>query len=118
MRIATALSVSLLLACAPIASASAQGVSVDVKLGTPHTVVAYSSDRFGDWHTNYKKWTPKTMYVVNGKYYDHKTSGARAVAVYKKGNDYFLPPQDNDWVGKDKRYNYKNKPIDEDYRRP
>ena len=29
-----------------------------------------------------------------------------------------MPPQDNDWVGKDKRSNYKNKPTDEDYHRP
>jgi hypothetical protein len=116
MRIATALSFSLLLACAPIASASAQSVSIDLKLGPARTVAAYSSEQFGDWHTSYKQWTPKTMYYVNGQYYDHTTKGARAVAVYQKGGKYFLPPQDNAWVGKDKRYNYKNKPTDEDYR--
>ena len=119
MRIATALSFSLLLASAPIMSASAQsGVSVDVKLGPARTVAPYSSEKFGDWHTNYKNWTPTTMYYTNGQYYDHKASGARTVVVYKKGSTYFMPPQDNDWVGKDKRYNYKNKPTDEDYHRP
>ena len=82
MRIATALSFSLLLACAPIVSASAQsGVSVDLKLGPARTVVSYSSDKFGDWHTSYKNWTPKTMYYVGGHYYDHKAAGARAVMV-------------------------------------
>ncbi len=91
-------------------------VSVNLKLGPERTVAPYSSEKFGDWHTNYKQWTPKTMYYVNGHYYDHKTTGARTVSVYQKGGNYFLPPQDKDWVGKDKRYNYKNKPTDEDYR--
>jgi hypothetical protein len=118
MRLTTAaLSLSLLFSSAPIAAASAQGVSVSVKLGPERAVRSYSSDKYGDWHTNYKKWTPTTVYYTNGHYYGKKTDGSRAVMVYKKGSDYFLPPKDNDWVGKDKRYNYDRKPIDEDYNR-
>jgi hypothetical protein len=116
MRLATvAVSLSLLFAGAPIAPAAAQGVGITVKLGPERTVRPYSSDKYGDWHTNYKKWTPTTLYYNDGHYYGKKGPGSRAVMVYKKGNDYFLPPHESDWVGKDKRYNYSRKPNDEDY---
>jgi hypothetical protein len=101
----------------PASSASAQGVSVSLRLGNERTVSAYSSERSGDWHANYKQWEPTTLYVNNGKYYDKQSKGSRAVVVYHKDNDYFLPPQDKKWVGADQRYNYKHKPTTEDYNR-
>ena len=119
MRLSTLLSLSALVCCIPIASAPAQraGVSVDIHLGRARTVTAYSSSRSGEWRTNYKQWKPTTLYVTNGQYYDKQTRGSRAVVVYRKDNDYFLPPQDKKWVGKDKRYDYKHKPNNEDYNR-
>ena len=119
MRLVTVLSLSLLFSGIPIASAPAQavGVSVDLKLGNVRTVSAYSAERSGDWHTNYKSWKPTTLYVTNGQYYDKQTKGSRAVMVYRNSNDYFLPPQDKAWVGADKRYNYKRQPTDDDYAR-
>jgi hypothetical protein len=119
MRLSTLLSLSALVCCIPMASAPAQGagVSINLRLGNQRTVSSYSSERSGDWRTNYKHWTPTTLYVTNGQYYDKNTRGSRAVVVYRKDKEYFLPPQDKKWVGADKRYNYKHRPTDEDYNR-
>jgi hypothetical protein len=119
MRISTLVSLSVLAACIPITRAPAQsvGVSIGIHLGPERVVANYSSARSGDWRTNYQQWQPTTLYVVNGRYYDNQTRGARAVVVYRHQNDYFLPPQDKKWVGVDKRYNYKNKPRSADYGR-
>lgn len=117
MRLIKAATLAALVCFLPLAAAPAQGVGVTVRLGNERTVVAYSPERHGDWQTSYKSWKPTTVYSVNGHYYDKQTRGARAVAVYHKDNEYFLPPQDSKWVGKDKRYNYKRRPTDEDYNR-
>jgi hypothetical protein len=90
-------------------------VQVNARLGPPVGVVAYSRDRWGDWRSNYRRWTPVTLYVVDGRYYQRNVRGARAVLVYRHGNEYFLPPQERAWVGVDRRYNYKRRPIDDDY---
>ena len=113
------MALSALVCCAPLANARAQGVgvSIGVQLGTARVVSNYSSERSGDWRTNYKQWEPTTLYVNNGQYYDKESKGSRAVVVYKKDNDYFLPPQDKKWVGVDKRYDYKHKPTNADYNR-
>lgn len=119
MRLIKALALSALICFVPAARASAQvGVSVGLKLGNERVVAAYSPERYGAWQASYKSWKPTTVYAVNGHYYDKSTKGSRAVVVYRKGSDYFMPPQDEKWVGADKRYNYKRKPVDEDYRRP
>jgi hypothetical protein len=117
MRLSRVVSLAVLACCIPLATAPAQGVSIGVKLGTARSVVSYSSTRDGEWRTSYKQWQPKTMYVVNGQYYDKSSRGSRAVVVYQHNNDTFLPPQDKKWVGADKRYNYKRQPKAEDYNR-
>jgi hypothetical protein len=93
-------------------------VSVTLHLGTPLVVTHYSSDVHGDWHTNYSKWKPTTVYAYNGQYYSHSVKGARPVQIYHQQNQNFLPPQDAAWANHgDKRYNYNRKPTDEDYSR-
>ena len=81
------------------------------------SVSAYSSAQHGDWQTNYKHWKPVTLYNVNGHYYQHSVRGARAVQVYQHNGEHFLPPQDQAWVGHDRRYNYKHQPNTDDYGR-
>jgi hypothetical protein len=102
------------------ASAPAQ-LNVTVRFGTrlgPEIgVYAYSSERQGDWRVNSRRWTPVTLYDVNGHYYRTSVSGARAVVVYSYNNEYFLPPQDQGWVNSDRRYNYQRQPTQADYGR-
>jgi hypothetical protein len=118
MRISNML--GILLAGAMIAlpaRAPAQvSISVDIgkRLGPEVSIFAYSQPAYGDWHTAYRKWTPVTIYEVNGHYYRKSMKGARAVAVYSRNGEYFLPPDDQAWVGKDKRYNYKRQPVEQD----
>lgn len=110
----------ILLAGAAIAlpaRASAQvNISVDLGklLGPEVSIYAYSQPTYGDWHVAYKQWTPITIYEVNGHYYRKSTKGARAVVVYSQNGEYFLPPADKAWVGKDKRYDYKHQPAEQD----
>ena len=87
---------------------------VDARLGGEIGVLGYSAERAGDWRKSYKRWTPTTVYEFNGRYYPHNAPGARAVQIYRYQNEYFLPPQDHDWVGFDKRYNYSRQPNDAD----
>lgn len=95
--------------------ASAQvSVSIGARLGPEVSLYAYSQPAHGDWQTTYRTWTPSTVYYYNGHYYHKSVSGARAVAVYSHNGEYFMPPADKAWVGKDKRYNYKRAPQDED----
>lgn len=89
-------------------------VVVDPRLGPEIGVLAYSAERAGDWRRNYRRWTPVTVYEVNGRYYQNNGSGARAVAVYRYQNEYFLPPQDEGWVGFDKRFAYDRRPNADD----
>ena len=98
-------------------AASAQvsvGVNIGARLGPEVSLYAYSQPAFGDWHTAYKQWTPTTVYFYNGHYYRKSVKGARAVAVYSRNGEYFMPPEDRAFVGKDKRYNNKRAPIAED----
>ena len=120
MRLIKALALSALVCFVPASPTAAQGVGVSVglRLGNERVVAAYSPERYGEWRANYKRWKPTTLYVVNGHYYDKYTRGSRAVVVYRRGGEYFLPPQDSKWVGYDRRYNYRRRPNDEDYRRP
>ena len=91
-------------------------ISATIHLGTPLVVTNYSSDVHGDWHAAYRTWTPTTVYFYSGHYYAHSVKGARAVQIYRHGNQRFLPPQDVAWANHgDKRFNYSRKPTDEDY---
>jgi hypothetical protein len=121
MRSATFLAVPLLAALIALPTrASAQGsisVQFGTRLGPEVGLTAYSSARMGDWQSNYRRWTPVTLYDVNGRYYRNQVRGARAVSVYSYDNEYFLPPQDQGWNGADRRYNYQRQPGEADYGR-
>lgn len=90
-------------------------VSFNIRLGTPLVVTNYSPDAYGDWQTNYRSWRPTTVYSYNGQWYNHSVRGSRAVVVYRSQNSYFLPPQDQSWDNKDRRYNYRRRPTSDDY---
>lgn len=97
-------------------SAPAQ-VNVTIRLGTPVMVMNYSPDYYGEWRTNYTQWRPVTVYFYQGKYYPRSVRGSRPVMIYRRGTEYFLPPQDQAWAKRgDKRFNYKHRPNDDDYR--
>ena len=92
-------------------------IRVDPRMGQEVGVLGYSEERAGNWRTNARRWTPVTLYEVNGRYYPRSGAGARPVAMYKYRNEYFLPPTDQQWVGFDKRYNYTHQPNTEDHGR-
>jgi hypothetical protein len=92
-------------------------VPIRAQLGTEIGVFGYASDRAGDWHKNYRKWAPVTVYEFNGRYYQNNAAGTRAVQIYRYKDEYFLPPQDHDWVGADKRFDYQHQPNDADRKR-
>jgi hypothetical protein len=118
MRLTALITLPLLGALALAPRQSSAQVSVTLHLGNPVVVTQYSSDVHGDWHTNYSKWKPTTVYAYNGQYYSHSVKGARPVQVYNQQNQHFLPPQDAAWANRaDKRYNYNRKPTAEDYSR-
>lgn len=87
------------------------------RLGPEIGVFEYSPARDGEWRGNYRRWTPVTLYDVNGRYYRSEVRGARQVLVYSYDNDYFLPPRDKDWNGADARYNYRRQPTPADFGR-
>ena len=92
-------------------------INITIRLGTPVMVMNYSSDYYGDWRTNYVQWRPVTVYYYQGQYYPKSVRGSRPVMIYRRGSDYFLPPQDQAWAKRgDKRFNYKRAPTEEDYR--
>ncbi len=117
MRLIRAVAAAAFICCVPVAVAHAQSVGVSLNLGNSHVVAAYNANTHGDWHTAYTNWQPATLYYYKGQYYDHSTKGARAVALYRKDDQYFLPPQDKKWVGMDARFDYKHKPTSADYKR-
>lgn len=116
MRITPLLTLSLLGAVALAPRPAAAQISVSVRLGTPLGLTQYDPGYYGDWHTSYRHWTPVTVYYYQGNYYPHSVRGARPVQVYRQGGNYFLPPRESTWENRgDHRYNYKRKPVDEDY---
>ena len=121
MRIANLLTVPLLTAMIGLPKgASAQGsitVTFGTRLGPEIGVSAYSSEYLGEWRSNYRRWTPVTLYDINGHYYRGQVRGARPVLVYRYDNEYFMPPQDQSWNGADRRYDYRRRPTEADYGR-
>jgi hypothetical protein len=92
-------------------------VEFGAKLGPAISVVSYDPARMGEWHANYTKWSPATLYDVNGHYYRYQVQGARPVVAYSYKGEYFFPPQDKAWISADKRVDYKLVPGDPDYAR-
>ena len=118
MRIRNVLTTLLLGAAIAAPERASAQVSVSVNLGRllgPEvSIYAYSQPAYGEWQTSYRTWTPMTVYFYEGHYYRKSVRGARAVVVYSRNGEYFMPPEDRAWVGKDKRYNYKRAPQPED----
>ena len=108
---------TLVLTAGAIAAPPAHGqVSLTLHLGRPIGLTVYDPGYYGDWHTAYRTWTPVTVYYYDGNYYPRYIRGGRAVQVYRRGSEYFLPPREPAWENRgDRRYNYKRKPNDDDY---
>jgi hypothetical protein len=120
MRIATLVTCPLFLGAliALPARAPAQvSISISARLGPAISIAAYTPEYYGDWRVSYAQWTPVTLYMLNGQYYQRSVRGARPVQVYRRGNEHFLPPQDRAWVGRDRRFNNKHRPSNDDYGR-
>jgi hypothetical protein len=119
MRITTLLTVPILagLIALPTKAPAQLTITFGTRLGPEVGVSAYQSERLGDWRSNYRQWTPVTLYDVNGRYYRNQVPGARPVLVYRFKDQYFWPPQDQGWNGADKRYDYRRRPNDTDYGR-
>lgn len=114
------LPVLTMLALTPLRS-EAQ-ISGTIQIGPPQrswgrevVVTNYAPETHGSWQTSYRRWQPVTVYYVNGHYYPRRVRGARPVVIYRSQNRSFLPPQDQQWDGKDRRYNYRNRPNADDY---
>jgi hypothetical protein len=118
MRLSNTLSILLLGASIALpVRAPAQvniGINLSRQLGPEISIFFYSQPDYGDWRVAYRQWTPITIYDFNGRYYRRSVKGARPVVVYTRNGEYFLPPQDREWIGFDKRYNYKRAPDDRD----
>ena len=84
--------------------------------GAEVVVDPYSREAFGDWRTGYRRWRPVTLYFRDNRYFSRAVPGSRPVAMYSYNGSYFLPPQDQGWDGFDRRFNYRRRPTDEDYR--
>lgn len=115
MRVSLLATLPLLGALAVAPRQGSAQVSVTLHLGNPVVVTNYAPQVYGDWHTNYQKWRPTTVYYYNGAWYPRSVRGARPVVVYRSQNSYFLPPRDQNWDNKDHRYNYRRRPTDDDY---
>ena len=117
MRVIKSLALPLLAALMLAPRVAPAQVSVTIRLGDPVVVMNYSPEYYGDWHRYYIEWTPVTVYYFEGRYYQRAVKGGRRVMIYRRGGEYFLPPQDPAWVNRgDKRFNYKYRPVDDDYR--
>ncbi len=84
--------------------------------GREIVVDAYTPEAFGDWRRMWRRWTPVTLYARDGRFFARQVPRSRAVQLYRFNNHYFLPPRDADWNNADRRYNYRRRPGDEDYR--
>ena len=117
MRIIRLLALPLVAALVLAPRRAPAQVNVTIRLGTPVMVTNYAPDYYGDWRTSYRQWKPVTVYYYQGHYYPKSVRGSRPVMIYRRGNENFLPPQDQAWANRgDKRFNYKRAPTPDDYR--
>ncbi|HYV95930.1 MAG TPA: hypothetical protein VE967_00595 [Gemmatimonadaceae bacterium] len=119
MRFAKLLTLALLAApgVVPVSVPAQITITFGARLGPEVGLHAYSVQRMGDWRQSYRQWTPVTVYDVNGHFYLRNVRGSRPVLVYRYNNEYFFPPQDRDWNGFDRRYDYRRRPSEGDYER-
>jgi hypothetical protein len=121
MRLRFSLTLPLLGALIALPTPGSAQTSITVRfgarLGPEIPITSYSPERLGPWKHSYRNWTPVTLYDVNGRYYRNEVRGARPVLVYLYRDQYFLPPEDREWNGADRRYDYRRRPGPEDYGR-
>jgi hypothetical protein len=92
------------------------GVNTQPSWGPEIIVRPFDPDIVGDWRYGYRRWQPVTLYYIDNRYFSRPVPGGRAVSVYRYHNQYFMPPQDNDWRrNADRRFNYRRAPTDDDY---
>ena len=77
----------------------------------------YDSYYYGDWRSNYRRWSPVVIYEYDGRYYPNRLRGSRPVQVYRDRSGYFLPPRDRDWDRSDRRFDSRRRPNASDYQR-
>lgn len=114
---AAALAGALLLEPSPARGQVSVSITLGAEVGPPIPVYTYSAYRYGPWRKDWRRWTPVVLYERDGRFYRHHARGTRAVEVYADGGDYFMPPRDRDWVGFDRRYDYGDRPRDDDFDR-
>jgi len=106
---------ALATACAP--GYRATRITASAQFGPGIDIYSYSAAQDGDWHANYRQWTPTTVYEVNGSYYPSQVRGGREVQVYRTSGGYMLPPRDKNVSRTDKRLDAKRLPNGSDYSR-
>jgi hypothetical protein len=106
---------ALMSACGP--GYMTTGVGVYAQPGVGLDLYGYDAGTYGDWHANYRSWTPATVYEMNGTYYPNNVRGARQVQVYHTQSGYVLPPRDADWAKTETRFDKKKIPTEADYGR-
>jgi hypothetical protein len=100
----TAFAALTILSAAPAAAQVSARLNINVPAGRPGRVYAgnrgrlvvreYDANRFGPWENYYDQWTPQTVYVEDGSYYDYPVDAyATPVVVYGYRNEIFLPPR-------------------------
>ncbi|MGH7582069.1 MAG: hypothetical protein ACREL5_02440 [Gemmatimonadales bacterium] len=105
-------------AVTPAAAQVSGRVRIDIPIGRPAVihgvphreviVQAYDPYLFGDWEDYYDLWSPVTLYLYGGHYYDYPiVEWAQPVVVYRYRNQVFFPPRDQrfvTWRGERGRY--------------
>jgi hypothetical protein len=113
MRITSLLAVPILVGLIALPTRAHAQVGFSVRIGTPEASVGvYSPARHGAWESNYQRWTPVTMYQANGHYYrtqprdrHNRVVSSTSVQMYRYRNQYFAPPTDAGFAGRDRRFN-------------
>ena len=91
--------------------------SASADIGPGVDLYGYYPDYWGDWHSNFSLWSPAVVYEYGGRYYPTRVRNSRPVSVYQYRNQYFMPPRDNDFRNRDRRFDYRHRLTNQDYQR-
>ena len=59
----------------------------------------YDERRFGLWENYYDEWTPETVYLYDGYYYDYPiVAYAQPIVVYRYRNEMFFAPRQREFI--------------------
>ena len=100
-----ALPAAMIFAVTPAAAQVSAHLRVDIPIGRPAVrravphreliIRGYDARLFGDWENYYDLWTPVTVYLYGGRYYDYPiVEWAQPVVVYRYRDQIFFPPAD------------------------